>query len=88
MPLEAPLLPVKEDARYLPLLAETEENWRENYPRLVKRLEKLSSLKEILERHVELAIIALQQCEKEGLSPDQARELAYQNLVPVFEKME
>jgi hypothetical protein len=80
MNLKPPLMPVKEDARYLPLLAETEENWRENYPRLVKRLEKTGRLKQTLESAVELAIISLQQSEVAGLAPDQAREIAYQNL--------
>ena len=81
-PLQAPLLPVKEDARYLPLLAQTEENWRENFPHLVMRLEAKNLLQKILESAVELTIISLQQCEKAGLAPDQAREIAYENLVP------
>jgi hypothetical protein len=81
-PLQAPLLPVKEDARYEPLLAQTEENWRQNSPRLVKRLEKKGQLQKVLENAVELAIISLQQCEKQGMAPDQAREIAYENLSP------
>lgn len=30
---------------------------------------------------MELTIVALQQCEKQGLAPDQAREFSYQNLL-------
>jgi hypothetical protein len=79
--LQAPLLPPKEDARYLPLLQEAEQNWRENNPALVKSLEQKEQLQQALESAVELTIVALQQCEKQGLAPDQARELAYQNLL-------
>jgi hypothetical protein len=78
---EAPLLPVKEDARYPQLLAIAEQNWREENPTLVKSLEKAGTLQKSLESAVELTIVALQQCEKQGLAPDQARELAYQNLL-------
>jgi hypothetical protein len=79
--LQAPLLPVKEDARYPQLLAMAEQNWRAENPTLVKPLEKAGTLQKSLESAVELTIVALQQCEKQGLAPDQAREIAYQNLL-------
>ena len=79
--LQAPLLQVKEDARYLQLLALAEENWRENNPSLVKSLEKKGTLQQSLKSAVGLTIVALQQCEKAGLAPDQAREIAYENLL-------
>jgi hypothetical protein len=72
---------VKEDARYLYLLAMAEQNWREQNPTLVKSLEKAGTLQKSLESAAELTIVALQQCEKQGLARDQARELAYQNLL-------
>ena len=81
MPLQAPLLPVKEDARYPQLLAMAEQNWREYNPKLVKALEKSGTLQKNLEGAVALTIVILQQCEKAGLAPDQGRELAYQNLL-------
>ena len=81
MSFQAPILPVKEDARFLPLLAQTEQNWREQNPKLVSSLEKSGKLKQTLEGAVELTIISLQQSELAGLSPDQARELAYENLL-------
>jgi hypothetical protein len=78
--LQAPILPAKEDARFLPLLAQTEQNWWEQNPELVSSLEKNGKLRQNLESVVELAIISLQQSELAGLSRDQARELAYENL--------
>ncbi len=75
-------MPAKEDARFLPLLAQTEENWREFNPDLVSKLEKSGKLQQTLESAVELTIISLQQSELAGLSPDQARELAYENQLP------
>ena len=81
MSLQAPILPAKKDARFQPLLAETEQNWREFNPDLVSKLEQSGKLKQTLESAVELTIISLQQSELAGLSPDQARELAYENLL-------
>ena len=72
---------MKEDARYPQLLAMAEQNWREENPMLVKSLEKVGTLQKSLESAVALTIIALQQCEQQGLAPDQAREIAYQNLL-------
>jgi len=79
--LQAPILPAKDDARFQPLLAMAEQNWREHNPELVSNLEKDGTLKQTLESAVELTIISLQQSEQAGLSPDQARELAYENLL-------
>jgi hypothetical protein len=81
MSLQAPIMPAKDDARFQPLLAETEQNWREFNPDLVSKLEQSGKLKQTLESAVELAIISLQQSEQAGLSPDQARELACENLL-------
>lgn len=81
MSLQAPIMPAKDDARFQPLLAQTEQNWREQNPKLVSSLEKSGKLKETIESAVELAIISLQQSEQAGLSPDQAREVAYENLL-------
>ena len=81
MSLLAPILPAKGDARFQPLLAMAEENWREHNPQLVSSLEKSGKLQQTLESAVELTIISLQQSELAGLSPDQARELAYENLL-------
>jgi hypothetical protein len=58
-----------------------EQNWREQDPGLVSKLEQSGKLKRTLESAVELAIISLQQSEQAGLSPDQTRELAYENLL-------
>ena len=88
MELQAPLLPVKEDARYPQLLAMAEQNWREENPTLVKALEKAGTLRKNLESAVELTIVALQQCEVAGLTPDQGREIAYQNLLLPIEDQE
>jgi hypothetical protein len=74
-------MPAKDDARFRPLLAMVEQNWREQNPDLVSKLEQSGKLKQNLESAVELAIISLQQSERAGLSPDQARELAYENLL-------
>ena len=82
MGLQAPILPAKEDARFKPLLTQTEQNWREQNPSLVSSLEKSGKLKQTLESTVELATISQQQSEPAGLSPDQERELAYENLLP------
>jgi hypothetical protein len=79
--LQAPILPVKEDARFLPLLAMAEQNWREQNPALVSKLEQSGKLQQTPESAVELTIISLQQSELAGLSLDQARELAYENLL-------
>jgi hypothetical protein len=81
MSLQAPILPAKEDARFQPLLAMAEQNWREQNPDLVSKLEQSGTLAQTLESAVELAIISLQQSEQARLSPDQARELAYENLL-------
>ena len=81
MSLQAPILPAKEDARFQPLLAMAEQNWREHNLQLVSNLEKDRKLKQTLESAVELTIVSLQQSELAGLSPDQARELAYENLL-------
>jgi hypothetical protein len=81
MALQAPLLPVNEDARYPQLLKLAEENRRDNNPALVKSLEKAGELQQNLKNAVELTIVALEQCEQAGLAPDQAREIAYQNLL-------
>jgi hypothetical protein len=79
--LQAPILPAKDDARFQPLLAMAEQNWREQNPELVSKLEQSGKLKQTLESAVELTIISLQQSEQAGLSPDQARELAYEYLL-------
>ncbi len=71
----------QEDARFAPLKAMAEENWRENNPKLVKELEKSGSLEKILESKVSQAIIILQQCEVKGIPDNQARELAYEDLL-------
>ena len=57
-----------------------EQNWREENPKLVKSLEKAGTLRKSLANAVELTIVALQQCEEAGLTPDQVWEIAYQNL--------
>ncbi len=74
-------MPAKDDARFQPLLAMAEQNWREQNPGLVSKLEQSGKLKQTLESAVELTIISLQQSEQAGLTPDQARELAYENLL-------
>jgi hypothetical protein len=81
MNLQAPILPAKEDARFQSLLDMAEQNWREHNPQLVSNLEKSGELQQTLESAVELTIISVQQSELAGLSPDQARELAYENLL-------
>jgi hypothetical protein len=73
-----PIIPPKEDARFPPLKAMAEENWREYQPKLVSELEKNGTLQKNLDSAVSLAIISLQQSEARGLSPDQGRELAYE----------
>lgn len=78
--IETPF-PPKESARFAPLKAMAEQNWRENQPKLVLALEKAGTLDKNLDSAVELAIITLQQCELRGMSPDQARELAYESLL-------
>jgi hypothetical protein len=78
----------REDARFEPLRKMAETNWREYNPKLVKALEKSGTLQKNLDSAVELAIITLQQCEKRGLAPDQAREIAYETLLPPAEDSE
>jgi hypothetical protein len=73
-------MPPREDGRFDPLLAETRTNWEENNPEMVKELQQKGELEKCLKSAVEQAIIILQQCEVRGLAPDQARELAYENL--------
>jgi len=41
---------------------------------------KNGTLEKVLDSRVEQAILILQQCEENGLSPDQAREPAYYDL--------
>ena len=48
----APLLPVKEDARYPYLLTMAEQNWRGENPKLVRSLEKTGTLQKSLESSV------------------------------------
>ena len=74
-------IPPKEDARFGPLRAMAEENWREHSPKLVKLLEKQGNLEQRLDEATENAILILNQCQEQGLAPDQARELAYENLL-------
>jgi hypothetical protein len=78
---QAPILPPRKSARWGPLLARAESHWREHCPKLVAQLEKEGKLQQALENAVETTIISLQQSELAGLKPDQARELAYPNIL-------
>jgi hypothetical protein len=73
-------LPPKEDARYAPLRASAEANWRQHNPSLVKKLEASGSLDELLDDATERAVRVLQQAEEKGLAPDQGEELANEEL--------
>ena len=79
-PKNQPVSP-REDARFEPLMRRTEAHWREFNPKLVKLLEKKGILRQRLESAVESGITILHQCEERGLAPDQARELAYEDLL-------
>lgn len=70
----------KETANFGPLKAMTKMNWEENNPKLVQALRKNRTFEQVLESRVGQAILILQQCEEKGLAPDQARELAYEDL--------
>ncbi|MGH2396089.1 MAG: hypothetical protein ACRDFW_03685 [bacterium] len=74
-------MPPREDARFQPLLAWAKSHWREHLPRYVRLLEKDGELEAALERAVEQTILVLNQAEARGLNPDQARELAYPNIL-------
>jgi hypothetical protein len=54
--LQAPLLPVNDDARYPQLLKLAEQNWREENPKLVRSLEKAGTFKK---RRIALRGIAI-----------------------------
>ena len=74
-------LPPRETANWPILLAKAENHWRRHCPKLVASLEKEGKLQQALENAVETTIISLQQSELAGLKPDQARELAYPNIL-------
>jgi hypothetical protein len=71
----------KDDARFEILKSKAETNWRVSNPKLVARLEKNNQLERALDTAASLTIKALNQCEEAGLAPDQAREIAYENLL-------
>jgi len=79
--LQTQIMPPQRDARFAPLLAMTQENWREMNPQMVKGLENSGKLGQVLTSALEQAIVILQQAEVQGLSPDQGRELAYEDLL-------
>ncbi len=75
------LFPLREDARFPILKAQAEEHWREFRPKYVQKLQREKKLDEVLNQAVDSAILILHQCERKGLNPDQARELAMLDLL-------
>lgn len=73
-------IPPKDDARFQPLRADAENNWREWNPKLVKKLEQSGQLNERLDRAATRAVEIFQQAEENGLAENQAQELANQEL--------
>lgn len=66
----------EEDARFGPLKAKTEAQWRTHNKKYVRLLENNGELEQRLNETAARAIFILNQAEEKGLAPDQARELA------------
>jgi hypothetical protein len=71
----------EEDARFGPLKAKTEAQWRTHNQKYVRLLENNGELEQRLNETAARAIFILNQAEEKGLAPDQARELAYDRLL-------
>ena len=78
-------LPPYQDARFEVLRAQAETNWREENPRLVKRLEARGKLDSCLDARAEAAVIILQQAERAGVAENQAEEAVAEVLFPPSE---
>ena len=74
-------IPLREDARFGPLKAMTESNWRDHRKNAVREMEDRQELEQQLDHAVENAILIMNQVAACGLAPDQARELAYDVLL-------
>ena len=72
----------EEDARFGPLKAKAEDHWRTHNKKRVRLLESKGELDQILNGAVAQAIFIMNQAEEKGLAPDQARELAYEGVLP------
>jgi hypothetical protein len=75
------LIPPREDARFPILKARADSHWYEFRPKIYRALKKAGKLDHSLDLAVESAILVLHQCERAGLSPDQAEELAMQEIL-------
>jgi len=71
----------EEDARFGPLKAKTEAQWRTHNKKLVRLLDNNGELEQRLNETAAREIFILNQAEEKGLAPDQARELAYDCLL-------
>jgi hypothetical protein len=71
----------EEDARFGPLKAKTEAQWRTHNKKYVRLLESNGELEQRLNETAAREISILNQAEEKGLAPDQARELAYDCLL-------
>jgi hypothetical protein len=71
----------REDARFGPLKAKAEESWRAHNLKLMRLLEKDGVLDQRLDEAAERAILTLNQAHQSGMTPDQAREMAYNDLL-------
>jgi hypothetical protein len=75
------LPPPRERAIFDILVAQADSQWHEHNPRYYKSLKASGQLQARLEQAAETTILEMDQLEDKGLAPDQAREIAMQNIL-------
>ena len=75
------LPPPRERALFDILVAQAESQWEESNPRYYHSLKESGQLQKRLEQAAETTILELDKLERGGLAPDQAREIAMQNIL-------